>query len=196
MAYRHISSICQINFGVTRITCWSSTRWRQCGPADSMLWSQLRGAQWIPGIRNTTDWWSRELQTTGLRSQYRLLGMIPRDDLYALMHASAAVLNPSLSEGWSTTVEEARSLGAPLLLSDLPVHREQAGDEASYFDRYSSDSLAAALARFKVESRLERVARAQKANALAHARACISSRVISVGLSSVLWRAGPAQTRH
>ncbi len=57
-----------------------------------------------------------------------------------------------------------------MLLSDLPVHREQAGDEASYFDRYSSDSLAAALARFKVESRLERVARAQKANALAHAR--------------------------
>ncbi len=48
MAYRHISSICQINFGVTRITCWSSTRWRNCGPADSMLWSQLRGAQWIP----------------------------------------------------------------------------------------------------------------------------------------------------
>jgi glycosyltransferase involved in cell wall biosynthesis len=106
----------------------------------------------------------------GLGPQFRLLGMIPRDDLFALMHASTAVLNPSLSEGWSTTVEEARSLGAPLLLSDISVHREQAADEASYFDRYSSDSLARALAGFKPVTRLERVVRAQKAHILAQER--------------------------
>lgn len=33
-------------------------------------------------------------------------------------------VNPSFYEGWSTTVEEAKSIGVPLLLSDIPVHRE------------------------------------------------------------------------
>jgi glycosyltransferase involved in cell wall biosynthesis len=115
-------------------------------------------------------WVEQRIADYGLGHQFRLLGMIPRDDLFALMHASTAVVNPSLSEGWSTTVEEARSLGAPLLLSDLQVHQEQAGEEARYFDRYSSESLARALTEFKPVSRLERVARAQRGIALAEAR--------------------------
>ena len=40
---------------------------------------------------------------------------------------------------------EARSLGAPLVLSDLDVHREQAGTAATYFQRHSAASLADAL---------------------------------------------------
>jgi glycosyltransferase involved in cell wall biosynthesis len=65
------------------------------------------------------------------------------------MRASSALLNPSLFEGWSTTVEEARALGVPLILSDLSVHREQAGNDACFFDRSSAASLAEALATFK-----------------------------------------------
>jgi glycosyltransferase involved in cell wall biosynthesis len=42
------------------------------------------------------------------------------------MRASTALINPSLFEGWSTTVEEAKSTGTPMILSDLGVHREQA----------------------------------------------------------------------
>ena len=79
----------------------------------------------------------------------RLLGMIPYEDVRALMMASQALLNPSRFEGWSTTVEEARSLGVPMLLSDIRVHREQAGGQASYFDSESSASLADALQRHR-----------------------------------------------
>ncbi len=43
-------------------------------------------------------------------------------------------------------MEEARANGIPMLLSDLPVHREQAGDIARFFDRFSAASLADALA--------------------------------------------------
>jgi glycosyltransferase involved in cell wall biosynthesis len=57
------------------------------------------------------------------------------------MRASIAVINPSLIEGWSTTVEEAKSLGVPLILSDIPVHREQT-QEAMFFDPRSARSLA------------------------------------------------------
>ena len=86
-----------------------------------------------------------KISSLGLKDDFLLLGLIPYDHLSALMQASIAVLNPSLFEGWSTTVEEARSLGVPLILSDLSVHREQAGESAIYFERNSADSLAKAL---------------------------------------------------
>ena len=72
---------------------------------------------------------------------FRFLGLIPYPHLSALLRASTALLNPSLFEGWSTTVEEARALGTPMILSDLNVHREQMGNKAIYFDRYSAQSL-------------------------------------------------------
>lgn len=86
-----------------------------------------------------------KLSRLGLQDAFRLLGMIPYSDLAALMRCSIALLNPSLFEGWSTPVEEARSLGVPLVLSDLDVHREQAGRDAIYFQRHSAQSLADAL---------------------------------------------------
>lgn len=78
-------------------------------------------------------------------SHFRFLGMIPRQDLSGLMRLSAATVNPSLFEGWSTTVEESKALGVPLLLSDIPVHREQAGERAQYFDPHSPESIASTL---------------------------------------------------
>jgi glycosyltransferase involved in cell wall biosynthesis len=83
----------------------------------------------------------------GLEGQFRFLGHIPYADLMPLMRTASAVLNPSLFEGWSTTVEEAKALGVPLLLSDLPVHREQASPGALFFDPADSQALAAMLAR-------------------------------------------------
>ena len=75
----------------------------------------------------------RRVDDSGLRSSFRFLGMIPRVDLLGLMRACSALINPSKFEGWSTTVEEAKSLGVPMLLSELAVHREQAGDRARFF---------------------------------------------------------------
>lgn len=88
---------------------------------------------------------SERLQSAGVGDQFRLLGLIPYEHIAPLMVGSVAVLNPSLFEGWSTTVEEARSLQVPLVLSDLAVHKEQAAGIASFFERNSSESLAKAL---------------------------------------------------
>lgn len=85
------------------------------------------------------------LKTSGMEESFRLLGLIPYPHLMALMRSCTALLNPSLFEGWSTTVEEARALGTPMILSDLEVHREQMGDQAFYFERHSAQSLASAL---------------------------------------------------
>lgn len=85
----------------------------------------------------------------GLETDFRFLGLVPYPHVKALMHASVALLNPSLSEGWSTPVEEAKALGISMVLSDLDVHKEQMGGKATYFDRYSSQSLATALEGFQ-----------------------------------------------
>ena len=69
-----------------------------------------------------------------IEDQFLFLGMIPYPHVLALMRLAAAVVNPSLFEGWSTTVEEAKALGAPLILSELPIHREQTGGAAAFFD--------------------------------------------------------------
>lgn len=82
----------------------------------------------------------------GLQNQFRILGMAPYEELAPLMRASDALLNPSLFEGWSTTVEEARAAGVPMILSDIEVHREQAGSIARFFNPRSADALAEVLA--------------------------------------------------
>jgi len=89
-----------------------------------------------------------KLERAGLHDSFRLIGMVPYSHLVLLMQACSALLNPSLFEGWSTTVEEARSLGVPMILSDLDVHKEQMRDEAVYFDRHSAESLAQTLENF------------------------------------------------
>lgn len=78
----------------------------------------------------------------GLHEQMRFLGLVPIDHVKALMRQAICVMNPSLFEGWSSTVEEAKSLGKGLLLSDLPVHREQNPPATTFFDPRDPDSLA------------------------------------------------------
>lgn len=92
----------------------------------------------------------------GVESDFYFLGLIPYSHVTALMYASVALINPSLSEGWSTPVEEARALGVPTVLSDIPVHREQMGTRAIYFNRYSSQSLATAIESFKISDTKQR----------------------------------------
>lgn len=81
----------------------------------------------------------------GLQNSFIFLGLIPRADITPLMQLSIGVLNPSSFEGWSTTVEEAKALGVPLLLSDIKVHREQAPKVVRYFDEKNASAIAEAL---------------------------------------------------
>jgi len=88
---------------------------------------------------------ARLMAAPALARHVTMLGVIPYPDLLALIAGSRALLNPSLFEGWSTTVEEAKALGARMVLSNLPVHREQAEGKAIFFDRHSVDDCARAL---------------------------------------------------
>lgn len=56
---------------------------------------------------------------------FRILNVIPYHDVFTLIKFSLAVINPSRFEGWSSTVEECKSVGKQMVLSDIAVHREQ-----------------------------------------------------------------------
>ena len=76
---------------------------------------------------------------------FRVLGVVPSGHLAVLMEHALALINPSLFEGWSTSVEEAKSMGKRVLLSDIPVHREQAPARGIFFAPHDADALAAGL---------------------------------------------------
>src|SRR6266542_93848 len=77
-----------------------------------------------------------------LQHTIKLLGFIDRDDQVQLYRGAAAVLQPSLFEGWSTSIEDAKTLGKPMIVSNIAVHHEQAGEDALYFDKGSAAHLA------------------------------------------------------
>ena len=82
------------------------------------------------------------IELLGLRDNFRVMGLVPRRHVIALMQTCTALINPSFCEGWSSTVEEARMLGVPMLLSDIAVHREQMENGATYFKADDVEGLA------------------------------------------------------
>jgi glycosyltransferase involved in cell wall biosynthesis len=82
------------------------------------------------------------VSAVNLQDNFRILGRVPEEHLYQLMRRSLAILQPSLFEGWNTSVEEAKSLGKVVIVSDIPVHREQAPLGARYFSPDDAPALA------------------------------------------------------
>ena len=87
----------------------------------------------------------------GAGSNFILLDGVSYDLVKAMMIRANALVNPSRFEGWSTTVEEAKAVGTPMLLSDLAVHREQAPD-AAFFDQDDAQALASVIEASPVRS--------------------------------------------
>ena len=80
-----------------------------------------------------------------VKDLFRVLGVVPFADLAGLMRNSVALMNPSRFEGWSTSVEESKSLGKAIILSDIDVHLEQAPRLGTYFSPTDAESLAKAM---------------------------------------------------
>jgi glycosyltransferase involved in cell wall biosynthesis len=91
----------------------------------------------------------------GVLDSFRVLGIIPYPDLATLMRSAVALINPSLFEGWSTSVEESKSMGKRIVLSDIPVHREQNPESGIYFSPLNADALADALLQASFEFDLQ-----------------------------------------
>jgi len=97
--------------------------------------SDSRNEEYFPSLMDMVN-------DYGLQDHFRPLGVLPFSDVIALMRYSVAVINPSLFEGWSTSVEESKSLGKMIILSDISVHHEQNPDRGYYFSPSDQTMLA------------------------------------------------------
>jgi glycosyltransferase involved in cell wall biosynthesis len=81
----------------------------------------------------------------GLSSRVRLLGYVSDADLEGLWQVASCAVSPSLVEGFGLPPIEAMARSVPVACSDIAVHREIAGDAATYFDPFDPASAAAAV---------------------------------------------------
>lgn len=95
--------------------------------------------------------WNVEAFCEGLRGHPELgrrlhwLDRAGDGDVRTLLGSARCLIQASLAEGFGLAVVEAGCLGLPLLLSDIDVFREVAGDEASYFPTGDAAALAGLL---------------------------------------------------
>ncbi len=68
-----------------------------------------------------------------LNDSYKILGIVSFLDLCSLMYHSLGVINPSKSEGWGNSADQATLLGNQAILSDIAVHKEQKKKNFIYF---------------------------------------------------------------
>lgn len=83
----------------------------------------------------------REAIQYGVEDRLVFAGEVSDEDRYWYYNNCAALLFPSLAEGFGLPVVEAMSLGKPVFLSRLTSLPELGGECAFYFDRFDADSV-------------------------------------------------------
>jgi len=76
-----------------------------------------------------------------VREQFIFLGLIDRVEQKQLLANAVSIIQPSRFEGWNTLVEEAKSIGKRIILSDIPVHLDQAPSCGRFFRDNDADDL-------------------------------------------------------
>lgn len=103
-----------------------------------------------------------------VRGFVRHRGLVSRDELLALYTGATAFISLSTFEGFNLSAAEAATLGVPLLLSDIPVHRELFAGYGFFVGSAGSDPYR--LARYLAQHERTRPA-------WAHAAACMPSAI-------------------
>jgi glycosyltransferase involved in cell wall biosynthesis len=96
------------------------------------------------------------IERHGLLTRVRDVGVVPDDDLIALMAEAHTVVVPSLAEGFGLPVLEAYAVGTPVVSSNRGALPEVAGDAALLVEPQDADALAGALLRVTSDDGLRR----------------------------------------
>lgn len=68
-----------------------------------------------------------------LYKYYKYLGTVSFKEVLSLIYYSVALIQPSKFEGRSSTVEQAKSMGKKIILSNIGIHKEQNPLRGKYF---------------------------------------------------------------
>jgi hypothetical protein len=85
------------------------------------------------------------IKKNNLFENYLYLKIVPFEDMMSLIYHSIALINPSKFEGWSSSVEQCKSMGKKIILSNINVHKEQIFNRAEYFSKNDFEQLASIL---------------------------------------------------
>ncbi len=123
-----------------------------------------RAAENIPDLQlvivGATGWLAepieRALEEAQQRGRVFRLRRISDQTLAALYSAAAAFVTASFYEGFNFPLLEALACGAPAIATDIPVHREVAGNAALFVRSGDVDSLAEAMISLLTDTTLAR----------------------------------------
>ena len=99
-------------------------------------------------------------ENAGVADRITFTGLIPRNDVFVKLLEADYYISSSTLEGLPVSVLEAMYCGLPCVLSDIPQHREIAGDEAIVLP-YDVEKWATELNRLARLSREERITLSQ-----------------------------------
>lgn len=97
-----------------------------------------RNPDYVPSLK-------QKVKDLHIEDNIRFLGFLDRKEQLLIMQHAEAVIQPSLFEGWSTVIEDARALNKFVIASDLDVNKEQLQTNVRFFERHSALSLAEAM---------------------------------------------------
>ena len=74
------------------------------------------------------------IKKNNLFENYLYLKIVPFEDMMSLIYHSIALINPSKFEGWSSSVEQCKSMSKKIILSNINVHKEQNPTRGYFFE--------------------------------------------------------------
>ena len=95
------------------------------------------------------------IDALGIAERVVLPGFVSDDELASLYAAATAVVLPSLAEGFGLPAVEAAASGSPVVLSDIPAHRETLDGAALFFPPGDRQALETALRRIVEDAQLQ-----------------------------------------
>ncbi len=106
------------------------------------------------GAREAQPVIEAQIAAAGLEGQVRFLGYVPRGDVPTLYRGAAALVFPSLFEGFGMPVLEAMASGCPVVCSNTTSLPEIAGEAALQVSPTDAEAMASAIARVLDDSEL------------------------------------------
>ena len=121
-------------------------------PPPLVLVGELESDPYVSAARAVRE----QISALGIGRRVRLPGYVSDDDLACLYSAATAFVSPSRSEGFGLPAVEAAACNAPVVLSDLPAHRETLGNAALFFPPLDAEALVAQLELVLADGELRR----------------------------------------
>ena len=132
-------------------------------PPPLVLVGELESDPYVSAARAVRE----QISVLGIAGRVHLPGYVSDDELACLYSSATAFVSPSRSEGFGLPAVEAAACGAPVVLSDLPAHRETMGNAALFFPPLDAEALVAQLALVLEDGELRRSLAARGRTAVA-----------------------------